>query len=323
MVRKSSVHALALAAAGTALFAQPASANIGMIAMPMAVTSALAGLDACQARPAAAIGLTATKPSTGQSSKAAALLGGQVSQLDLIRQQQAGLAPASVAQVVAVAASTVIEPGAGGSIAASARAQNCDAGFGFAVRTQVAQPQYSTRVFNPATTSPDDFLASKRLAVRRTSFDAEWNRVRSGGLGRSITAGLRRRTGEMDMAGLGQINSWANSTIRYVEDRELYGKADHWASASETLRRHAGDCEDIAIVKMQALAALGIKREDMHLVIARDLARASDHAMLVVKLDGQSWLLDNATDQVLDARQSYDYRPILSFSLNKKWIHGY
>jgi predicted transglutaminase-like cysteine proteinase len=45
--------------------------------------------------------------------------------------------------------------------------------------------------------------------------------------------------------------------------------------------------------------------------------------MLVVKLDGQSWLLDNATDQVLDARQSYDYRPILSFSQSKKWIHGY
>jgi predicted transglutaminase-like cysteine proteinase len=323
MVRKSSVHALALAAAGTALFAQPASASIGMIAMPMAVTSALAGLDGCQVRPAAAVGITTPNLSAGPSSKAAALLGGQVSQLDLIRQQQAGMAPAGATQVAGIASNVVIEPGAGGSIAASVRGQACEAGFGLAVRTQAAPPQYGTRVFNPASTSPDDILASKRLSVRRTSFDGEWNRVRSSGLGRGVTAGLRRKTGAMDMAGLGQINSWANSTIRYVEDRELYGKADHWASASETVRRGAGDCEDIAIVKMQALAALGIKREDMHLVIARDLARASDHAMLVVKLDGQSWLLDNATDQLLDARQSYDYRPILSFSQNRKWIHGY
>jgi len=89
------------------------------------------------------------------------------------------------------------------------------------------------------------------------------------------------------------------------------------------MRRRQGDCEDIAIVKMQLLAAHGIRLEDMSLVIARDQVRNADHALLVVKFDGRMWLLDNSTDRVLDASQSYDYRPILSFSAGKKWIHGY
>ncbi len=69
---------------------------------------------------------------------------------------------------------------------------------------------------------------------------------------------------------------------------------------------------------MQLLAALGIAQSDMYLTIARDLVRNSDHALLVVSLDGRNWLLDNATNEVLDASQSYDYRPILSFSGSNK-----
>jgi predicted transglutaminase-like cysteine proteinase len=61
----------------------------------------------------------------------------------------------------------------------------------------------------------------------------------------------------------------------------------------------------------------------MQLVIARDLVRGSDHAVLVVRSEGRNWLLDNATDTLLDASLSYDYRPIMSFSQGNKWIHGY
>jgi predicted transglutaminase-like cysteine proteinase len=172
--------------------------------------------------------------------------------------------------------------------------------------------------------SPDAILASKRLAIRNTPFDREWNRVRSSGLAKSAgRAVFGRERSKPSLTSLSAVNTWANAEIRYVEDRELYGQADRWATAGETLRRRAGDCEDIAIVKMQLLASQGVDREDMQLVIARDLVRGADHAVLVVTLEGQSWLLDNATDQILDASLSYDYRPILSFSADNKWIHGY
>src|SRR5690606_30186376 len=113
----------------------------------------------------------------------------------------------------------------------------------------------------------------------------------------STVSGLSRLA--PDMAALAAVNSFANSRIRYVEDKMLYGKADHWAGAKSTLKAGAGDCEDIAIVKMQLLAAIGVPRSDMYLTIARDLARNADHALLVVKINGQTWLLDNATDKIL------------------------
>lgn len=125
------------------------------------------------------------------------------------------------------------------------------------------------------------------------------------------------------MATLAAVNAWANARIRFVEDKVLYGKADYWANASTTLKRGAGDCEDIAIAKMQVLAALGLARDDMSLIIARDLVRKADHALLVVRMDGKNWVLDNSTNQLLDARSSYDYRPIMSFSSSGKWLHGY
>jgi predicted transglutaminase-like cysteine proteinase len=136
---------------------------------------------------------------------------------------------------------------------------------------------------------------------------------------RALGSGDRTVTRERIAA----INAWTNGTVRYVEDRDLYGQADYWASARTTLKRRAGDCEDIAIAKMQLLAAMGVPRSDMYLTIARDLARNADHAMLVVRFEGEHLLLDNATDEVLDASGSYDYRPILSFNTAQKWLHGY
>jgi predicted transglutaminase-like cysteine proteinase len=176
----------------------------------------------------------------------------------------------------------------------------------------------------PASASPDTILASKRLAIHRTPFDREWNRVRGSRLGKAAARkAFAGEPGEPGLPTLSAVNTWTNAAIRYAEDRELYGQADRWATAGETLKRRAGDCEDIAIVKMQMLASQGISRDDMALVIARDLVRGADHAVLVVTVEGKSWLLDNATDQVLDASLSYDYRPIMSFSAGNKWIHGY
>ena len=32
------------------------------------------------------------------------------------------------------------------------------------------------------------------------------------------------------------VNAWSNARIRYVEDKQLYGQVDHWATANATLR---------------------------------------------------------------------------------------
>ena len=201
-------------------------------------------------------------------------------------------------------------PGAGGA--------NCQ---------KLALPQGSSFAFRPGLRQPmpgEDFLASKRLPVSKTAFDTQWRRVSQSSLPRGTAAALTQSLPSGGgMASLAAVNAWANANIRFADDQVLYGKPDYWADAGATLKRGAGDCEDIAITKLQLLAAMGVPRGDMYLTIARDLTRQADHALLVVKLDGKLWLLDNATNQLLDAQGSYDYRPILSYSSAGTWLHGY
>ena len=306
------------------MIAQPAQAStLGMMAMPLAVTSVFSAAEVCPAGSAPTLAVATSAIGPAGSSKASALLGGRVSQLDLMRQQQGLKTPAAAAQVAGYGSVGPLQPGAAAP-SLGTKAKDCSTGFGFVVHTVQPAPGLGASVLGPVANASGDFLASKRLAIRHTQFDREWNRVRGSGLSKRVAnSALPLSAGTPSVATLTAVNGWANASIHYVEDRQLYGEADYWATAGETMRRREGDCEDIAIVKMQLLAAHGVRREDMSLVIAHDLARSADHALLVVKLDGRIWLLDNSTDQVLDATQSYDYRPILSFNEGKKWIHGY
>jgi len=305
---------VACAALAASLVTAPraeAATNLGVLRLALAASAQVPQED-CRNGISPAFGTVALAPTVSAPSKAASLLGGQVSQLELMRQQQAGLAT-----------TPALAPAAGPAFAAAAL-KPCSVGLAAVVRPDRAISQFSAGPLRGTTTSPEDFLASKRLPIRRTSFDREWNRVRSSGLAGRSTAALVSIGRETSRPALiGAVNAWMNAKIRYVEDRELYGQADYWASARETLRRRAGDCEDIAIAKMQALAAMGIDRDAMYLTIVRDTVRAADHAVLVVQSEGKAWILDNNTDRLLDASESYDYRPILSFSEGRKWIHGY
>lgn len=319
MLGKHLVSSAAICAIGVVMTAASARAATGPGFLPAAVAaSAFAPQPACQQALAPAGG-EARQEFAAPANKMAALLGGAPSQLDRIAQQQALPAP-MLAEASFVAN---LEPAAGPSFGIVTRARACEVQLAAAGSLQ---PQRSAAI-SAAVRLPlgsDDFLASRRVAISHTSFDAAWDRVRAAALPRGAARDLLAASnGAPGTGALAAVNRWANARIRYAEDRELYGQADYWASANETLRRGAGDCEDIAIAKLQMLAAMGVPRDAMYLTIARDLARAADHAVLVVKLDGRSWLLDNATDQLLDAGQSYDYRPIVSFSAGNKWLHGY
>lgn len=288
-------HSLCVANAVLAALALPAGAQAATLgSLPLALAAA-ASLEQGQCARAAlpAAGETRAAPIPAMS-KASAILGGQVSRLEQMRQEQVGIAAPALPGAGMV-------PRSGGECALFVRPQSDFAAM---------RPGVGAR--------GDDFLASKRLAVSKTGFDAQWERVRKG---RLTVAGIGSST--PGRATLAAINSWANARIRYVEDRQLYGKADYWADARTTLRRGAGDCEDIAVVKLALLAGAGVRREDIYLTVARDLARNADHALLVVRAEGRFWLLDNNTDRLLDASEAHDYRPILSYSAKGKWLHGY
>jgi predicted transglutaminase-like cysteine proteinase len=320
MLRAPTLLAISAALAASLALAPQAQAAIPLGALPLAVVaSSYAAQPACQSV-TPAYGEVSSGVAPVAQNKISALLGGKVSQLELIRQQQAALNPSAgpAGAVTSVAAAGLAAP------ARTVTSGPCPSGLAAAGRTGLPQLPLSAAAVRTVAASPENFLASKRLQISRTGFDREWNRVRSGGLSSRATTAMLASAGEVSqLARLQAVNSWMNAKIRYVEDRELYGRSDYWASAGETLRRQAGDCEDIAIAKMQALAALGIARDAMYLTIVRDTVRAADHAVLVVRSEDKAWILDNNTDRLLDAGESHDYRPILSFSDSRKFIHGY
>lgn len=178
---------------------------------------------------------------------------------------------------------------------------------------------------SPGSLRPD-FLGSVALRVQRTPLDGAWAQStaplhglgagRAGALLASISTKAPREKIET-------VNSWVNRHIRFSSDMALYGRADFWATADQTLNRMSGDCEDIAILKRQLLAPAGIPTSRMFLMITRDLVRRADHAVLVVETSEGPMLLDNSTDQLLDASKSNAYQPIFTFGANGKWLHGY
>ena len=71
------------------------------------------------------------------------------------------------------------------------------------------------------------------------------------------------------------------------------------------------------------LRRAGIADRDLYLSIVKDLVRRVDHAILVVRVSGHMYVLDNGADRLLESESVSDYRPVLTFAANGSWTHGY
>ncbi|HVL30388.1 MAG TPA: transglutaminase-like cysteine peptidase [Sphingomicrobium sp.] len=248
---------------------------------------------------AAALAVTAA-PAAAQSlggayyasSKTQAILGGE-SRLAAILAQQSGQAAAQPAGLA-------------------------PAGYG-APLMRAAMPVYRPAI---AMDQPDVFN-SVALPIDRTSLDRRWRKVANAPASAGSTAFASALSGRSPIERLEAVNRYVNQRVRFVDDIRQYGVADHWTSAADTLRRGRGDCEDYAIAKLQLLRRAGFADKDLYLVILHDSLRRADHAVLVARADDRLLVLDNGTDRLIDSHDMPDYRPIVSFSGNRAWIHGY
>lgn len=106
----------------------------------------------------------------------------------------------------------------------------------------------------------------------------------------------------------------------YRLDPEVYGKEDYWAIPDQ-FRKNSGDCEDYAIAKYYTLRELGFKPEQMRIVVLMDTIRNLAHAVLVVYLDGDAWVLNNITNSVLSHTTYKNYVPQFSVNEQYRWAH--
>lgn len=164
-------------------------------------------------------------------------------------------------------------------------------------------------------------FGSVAIPLAHSRYDTRWQRV----LHQTRSPQLSVLVRQAALLGPDQkvrfVNSFLNRAIRYEFDTDRSG--DQWATVTETMTRMAGDCEDIAIAKMQALRALGMPASDLYMTVGRDGASEAIHALLLVRMGNRFWVLDNRTDRLVAQDEFGDFRPILTFSGAGTWTHGY
>ena len=247
----------------------------------------------------AAVAVSFQAPAAAQSmSKTEAILGGP-SALDALKAQQSGMP---------LAAREMLQP----------------ASLSYARPTVVPAVLRDRPAVSPGVANGrPDIFGSVALRVGRTPLDARWHRVEHaavGGAAATFAAGLR---GKDPFERLEAVNWYVNKRVQFADDDQRFGRADVWSTANETLNRGRGDCEDYAIAKLAMARRAGIADKDLYLVVVKDLVRRVDHAILVVRAAGHMYVLDNGTDRLLDSESIADYRPILTFSMNATFTHGY
>ena len=115
------------------------------------------------------------------------------------------------------------------------------------------------------------------------------------------------------------VNSFWN-TWPYVEDIVNWGQEDYWEIPAEFLKK-SGDCEDYSIIKYFTLKELGIPPESMRIVVVRDTIRNFAHAVLVVYLSNDAFILDNLSNSVLSHTKVRQYSPQYSVNEFGRWAH--
>lgn len=115
------------------------------------------------------------------------------------------------------------------------------------------------------------------------------------------------------------VNDYFNA-VRYIEDKDNYGREDYWATPIEFLSR-GGDCEDFAIAKYASLRALGFSNDQLRIAIVQDQVKNIPHAILIVYSNDGPVVLDNQNKQTMSVAKVDRYRPIFSINAENWWLH--
>ena len=158
-----------------------------------------------------------------------------------------------------------------------------------------------------------------RAAYRRVVADAPEERF-TGWL-QLIESSRKRPAAEQ----LARVNDFFNGRIRFVDDIELWGQSDYWATPMETLAKGAGDCEDFAIAKYFTLLQVGIPVERLRLTYVRARLNAAGgpvfqaHMVLAyyAKPDAEPVILDNLDTSIQPASRRADLLPVFNFNSDR------
>jgi predicted transglutaminase-like cysteine proteinase len=132
---------------------------------------------------------------------------------------------------------------------------------------------------------------------------------------------IRKDKSKSDREKLEKVNQFFNTRIRFVNDIDLWGVQDYWATPFETLCRKAGDCEDFAIAKFFTLKAIGMPEEKLNIMYVKALQYGIAHMVLAYYSTpgAEPLILDNLIDGIAFASKRPDLLPVFGFNGGGLW----
>lgn len=118
------------------------------------------------------------------------------------------------------------------------------------------------------------------------------------------------------------VQAAVHRQIRWRSDATEWGYHDYWASAAETLEHGYGDDDCRAVVKMQALRALGFPTRDLYLTMGQDKV-GGPIIVLIVRVGTRYYVLDDTGGTPYTSDRRPEFTPALTFGYGGFWIHGY
>jgi predicted transglutaminase-like cysteine proteinase len=175
----------------------------------------------------------------------------------------------------------------------------------------------------PAGAVAPSLFGTLTLPVKAARYYDDWERARrddsSDPKMRALIAPALRLTPAQQIS---YIQGAVYRRIRWMSDATEWGQHDYWASAAETLEHGAGDMEDRAIVKMQALRALGFSTRDLYLTMGRDKV-GGPITVLIVRLGSRYYMLDDDPGPPIPTDGRPEFKPLMTFGYGGSWVHGY
>lgn len=125
-----------------------------------------------------------------------------------------------------------------------------------------------------------------------------------------------------------RVNEFFNRRVQFVDDIEVWGKSDYWATPLETLGQGQGDCEDFSIAKYFTLRFLDVPNNKLRLTYVKakigGMHSSISQAHMVLAYyptpDAEPHILDNLITDVRPASRRPDLLPVFSFNSEGLWI---
>lgn len=124
------------------------------------------------------------------------------------------------------------------------------------------------------------------------------------------------------------VNDFFNRRIRWVDDIQVWGEEDFWATPLEAMGKGQGDCEDYSIAKYITLKQLGVTSQYLRMIYVRARIGRSQITQAHMVLgyystpDAEPLVLDNIVTSITPASQRTDLDPLFSFNSDGLWAGG-